>query len=294
MSNLDEIYNDYDLKNRQYSKEEYSEYKKKEKKEVYELIDEMAKKIVTNEKDFIQYLDTQSKFDSYSLNNALLITAQMPKATQIKDYDSWEKTGAYIKKNAKGIKILEPGDTYMREDGSVGTNYNIKRVYDITQVNSKQKVRNMRYDDKVLMKAFLNSSISKVEVVDEIPNTDQKALFDYSKNTLYIARGAEAPNIFYDVTQELALQEISKNDNSEISIIESFKCHCASYMLCKKYNIDVSKFDFSVIPQQLQNLEAQDIRKELEPIKDAVENINSRISSYIHQLNRDNKENGLK
>ena len=290
MSNLDEVYDSYDSKNRQYSKEEYSEYKKKEKAEVYELMDKTTEKIVTNGKDFMQYLDTQSKFCNYYVSNALLVTAQMPEATQLRDYDSWKKAGAYLKKNPRSVKILEPGDNYMREDGSVKTNYDVKRVYDITQVNSKQKTRNMRYDDKILLKILLNSSNSKVEIVDKIPNTDRGALYDYSKNTLYVARGAEAPNIFYDVTQELALQEISKNDNSELSTLESFKCYCASYMLCKKYNIDVSEFDFSIIPEQLKNLEAKDIRKELEPIKDAVRNINSQMLNYIQKLSKDNKE----
>ena len=70
---------------------------------------------------FQQYLDVQAKFDRYSVTNALLIQAQMPEATKLKSFDGWKETGASIRKNAKGISILEPGEEYWRENGAVGT-----------------------------------------------------------------------------------------------------------------------------------------------------------------------------
>lgn len=69
----------------------------------------------------------QSRFDRYSVGNALLITAQMPQATQFKDFDAWKENGVSIKKQQKGITILEPGEEYTREDSSVGVSYNVKK-----------------------------------------------------------------------------------------------------------------------------------------------------------------------
>lgn len=172
----------------------------------------------------------------------------------------------------------------MREDGSVGINYNVKKVYDITEVNLRQKTRQMKYDDKILLRVLLNSSSSKVKIVDNIPNTDKGAKYDFNEDTLYIARGAESPKIFYEVTEELAKQEIGEN-----SSLDNFKNYCVSYMLCKKYNIDVSNYNFSKIPEQLRNLEAREIREELEPLRNAMESINSRMSDYIQKLTRDSK-----
>lgn len=289
MSELDEVYDSYDSNNRQYSKEEYAEYKRNEKTQIYEMIDKTAEKIVTNGEEFKKYLDSQSKFDSYSVGNALLVTAQMPKATQLRDLDSWASVNAYKKKFAKFVKILEPGDSYMREDGSVGVNYNVKKVYDITQVNTRQKPRNMRYDDKILLRIFLNSSNAKVNIVDQIPYTDRSALYNQEENVLYIARGAEAPKIFHEVTEELAFQDFAEQKDTGDVSLENFKAACVSYMICKKYNIDVSNYDFSNIPVQLQNMDAKEIREELEPIRNAMENVNSRINGYIQRLTRENK-----
>ena len=69
----------------------------------------------------------------------LLILAQKPDATQLKDFDGWKDAGASIKRQQKGISILEPGEEYEREDGSIGTSYNVKRVFDISQTTARAK-----------------------------------------------------------------------------------------------------------------------------------------------------------
>lgn len=281
MSELDEVYNNYDSQNREYTKEEYAEFKRNEKQQVYDLIDTTAEKVVSNETEFKKYLDTQSKFEQYSIGNIMLITAQMPQATQLKEFESWKNLKAYIKKFAQGVKILEPADSYMREDGTVGTNYNVKKVYDISQTNSRQRNGQMRYDDKILLKILLNSSLSRVKIVDNIPNTDRKALYELGSDTLFIARGAEPPKIFYEITEELAKQELGEES--------SFKNKCVSYIICKKYGIDVSSYDFKDISYRFQDLDARQIRDELEPIRSATESINNRISDYVQKLTRDSK-----
>lgn len=286
MGELDQVFNNYSRKNRQYNKEEWIEYKKQEKQEVYALIDTTAEKIVQEGTEFKKYLDTQSKFEQYSVGNALLITAQMPEATVLRDYDSWSNIGGFPKKHRKNdVKILEPADSYMREDGSVGTNYNVKYLTDISQVNIRQKQNPMRYDNKLLLRVFLNSSQAKVEIVNIIPDIDRSAFYNPEKDVLYIARGAEVPQIFHEVTQELAKQEIGENTE-----LDAFKANCVSYMVCKKYGIDVSNYNVTDIPYELKELSAKEIREELEPIHDAMENISGRANHCIELFVKQNRE----
>ncbi|MEI3402399.1 MAG: hypothetical protein V8R51_08955 [Clostridia bacterium] len=77
---------------------------KSERKELYDLIDKTADEIKVDPVKFKASLDTQATFDKYSVGNALLITAQMPTATQIKDYDGWQEAKAFVKKNPNGSK----------------------------------------------------------------------------------------------------------------------------------------------------------------------------------------------
>jgi len=286
MAELDQVYETYSRKNRKYNKEEWIEYKKKEKQEVYELIDTTAESLVKDGKMFKRYLDSQSKFEQYSVGNTLLITAQMPEATILRDYDGWTNAGGFPKKNRKDVKILEPSDSYMRDDGSVGTNYNVKYVTDISQVNIRKKPRIMNYDNNLLLRAFLNSNqAANLKIVNEIPDTDRKALYDAEKDILYVAKGAEAPTIFHEVTQELAKQEIGEDTE-----VDTFKINCVSYMLCKKYGVDVSNYNVTDIPFEFKELSAKQIREELEPIHNAMENISGRTSNWIEVFARQSKE----
>ena len=48
MIELEDVFSNFERKNRKYNKEEWIDYKRKEKQDVYKLIDESAEKIVQN------------------------------------------------------------------------------------------------------------------------------------------------------------------------------------------------------------------------------------------------------
>ena len=160
----------------------------------------------------------------------------------------------------------------------------MKYVMDISQVSIKQKQRIANYDKKLLLKVFLNSNQGKLQIVDTIPNTEKTALYNMENDTLYIAKGSDAPYIFYDVTRELAKQEMG-----EETPLDTFKISCVSYMLCKKYGIDVSNYNIEV-PFELKEMSSKEIREELEPINNAMENICGRTNYYIEMFAKQNRE----
>ena len=61
---------------------------------------------------FRQYLNVQGRFDRYSVANAILVSAQMPEATQLKEYSKWKASRVYVNKDAQKIIILEPSKEY--------------------------------------------------------------------------------------------------------------------------------------------------------------------------------------
>ncbi len=65
--------------------------------------------------NYKNYLKTMSKFTSYSLNNTLLISMQMPSATTVAGYNTWKQVNRQVVKGAKAIKIIAPC-IYKRED----------------------------------------------------------------------------------------------------------------------------------------------------------------------------------
>ena len=143
MNNFDDILESSaarnNLNDQPFDKDAWAEKKQAERQAVYEMADTAAAEVCADGEKFRAYLDTQTRFDRYSVTNALLILAQMPEATQLKDFDGWKDAGASIKRQQKGISILEPGEEYTREDGTIGTSYNVKKVFDISQLRRKPR-----------------------------------------------------------------------------------------------------------------------------------------------------------
>ena len=174
MANFDDIFNTPSAQENQtfapFDKEAWAAKKQQERESAYELIDNTAIEIVGNGEIFQSYLDVQARFDRYSVGNALLITAQSPEATRLADFDTWKREGVYVRRGEDGISILEPGKEYEREDGSVGVSYDVKKVFDISQTNSRQRVApTVTRDERLLLKALINNAPCKMSITAELP-----------------------------------------------------------------------------------------------------------------------------
>ena len=101
------------------------------------MIDNTCAEMMKSGDSFRQYLDVQGRFDRYSVNNAILVSAQMPEATQLKERAAWKQSRVYVNKDAQKIVILEPGKEYTREDGSKAVGYNAKEVFDVSETSAK-------------------------------------------------------------------------------------------------------------------------------------------------------------
>lgn len=195
--------------NQPFDKEAWAEKKQAERQSVYDLADTTAVEVSTDGSKFQSYLDVQTRFSRYSATNVLLILAQKPEATQLKDFNGWKEAGASIKRQQKGISILEPGEEYERADGSIGTSYNVKRVFDISQTTARAKVQPaISVDDRLLLKALISRSPVPMQTVDDLPN-HMGALYDHDQQVIFVRRGMDAADIFRSVSKELAHAEIA-------------------------------------------------------------------------------------
>ena len=54
------------------------------------------------------WLQTLSRFYSYSFNNWLLIYAQKQDASRVAGFQTWKNLGRFVKKGERGIRIFAP------------------------------------------------------------------------------------------------------------------------------------------------------------------------------------------
>lgn len=253
----------------------------------YELSEQITAEVATDSKAFRQYLDVQSRFDRYTANNALLIMAQRPDAQRFGDYGYWRDQGAYVKRAEKKnpVLIMEPGKEYEREDGSIGTYYNAKKLYDISQTNMTEKTQpQTEVDERQLIRALVsNPPVNIVAAEPDRMPEDKGALFEPEESCIYVRKGMDATEIFRSLTPELVLAGFAEGDKNYDRNEDAFHAYCASYMLCKKYGIDTRGYDFTHAPEFFEGMEPQEVRGELSKARDAANTISSRMAKVLDQ-----------
>ena len=266
------------------SKEEYAEKKKAEKERVYQIVDDTAMQIVNDPEKFRAFLNTQSRMDRYSAANALLIFNQLPEATQLKDFDDWGKDNVKIVKGAKSISILEPVE-YARQDGTTGISYNVKKMFDVSQTNGRQTPAvSANRDPKALITTMLDACPVEVEATNELPYPNMAAFYNNEKQTLYVKRNVgDSVAVAQCVAQELGHAQLSINSDTYSRRDMGFQAVCIGYMLCKKYGVDTQNFAIDRIPESLKEKEPKEIRAELSKTRNAMSEINSRISEELYR-----------
>lgn len=275
--------------NQAFDKEAWKRQKQEQRELVYSMIDDTANAVAMNSAAFQNYLDVQSRFERYSVANALLILAQKPDATRIADFETWKEQGAYIRKKESGFYILEPGDEYQRDDGTTGISYNLKKMFDISQTGA-QKNEPLPYpDERIRIKALMENAPVPIRISDSLPE-GINALYTPVDRDIKIRRGLDAGEIFRSLSQELAHAEIDKGDGSYNRSDYTFHAYCVSYILCRQYGVDTNNFRFDRASQMFQGMNAQEIRAELSIIREASAEISSRMNRMLSPQREQKKQ----
>ena len=266
------IYDVFSGGGRPFNKEEWAAQKQEQRQAAYELIDTACEKMMADGGAFQQYLDVQGHFDRYSVNNAILVSAQMPEATQLKDYGSWKQSRAYVDKDAQKVTILEPGKEYEREDGSKAVGYNAKIVYDISQTSAKdrqqpQEAKTMRE----LVSAMIDASPVSFVPMDDL---ELPAFFDSAQQTIFIKTGLSEEQLFVSMAKEVsaAVFDCKHKESRDAS---EFKSFCVAYMVSSRYGVDTKGFNFDKLPKEFADMETQGFKGQLGSMRDVLGEIQS-------------------
>lgn len=284
MNNFDDLLNNTPVmeQNVQLSKEDYIAKKQAERDAIFELSDNTALEVSADGDKFRQYLDVQARFDRYSAPNTLLILAQKPEATRIGNFDYWKSQGGFVKPGQTGISILEPHD-YIKEDGSPGTGYNIKKVFDISQIDARKLRASSppNYSERQILGALISKYPMKIVGLDKMPegrfgeSTEHLGAMTDPDGNILVRKGMEFSDTFRSIAYEMACAELATDP--ELSPEQEFGAYSATYMLCKKYGADTQSFDFDKAGSVFEGMEAQAVKGELSQIRDAAENISGRM-----------------
>ncbi|WP_329886565.1 hypothetical protein [Pseudoramibacter faecis] len=286
MNNFDDLFENggnTEFPDQPFDKDAWAEKKQAERQEVYALADETTREVSTDGERYKAFLDVKARLIHYTATNTLLVLAQKPMATQLKEFDAWKGMGASIRKEETHIKILEPGSSYERQDGSIGTGFNVKHVFDISQTTAKPRQRpNPVRDDRQLLSALIHKAPVQIQGVDELPD-GMGELYDHAQDVIFVRRGMEAHDIFRSLSKELAHAELAYTTPDYNRQDVAFAAYSASYVVCRRYGVDVSGYNFTKMPERFQEADPKDIRAELSAICDTAKEITGRMHRELEK-----------
>ena len=154
-----------------YSKEEKSEYFKKQLDELKNSIEDKIEDFLKNSEELKAFILFKNKhFRTYSFRNSLLIYNQFPNASYVAGYKKWQELGYSVIKGSKAIKILVPlikkTEDSKSKDNQEIYGFKATNVFDVSQVSPGpnaepipaldldiHSTENMEYSEKILLEA---------------------------------------------------------------------------------------------------------------------------------------------
>lgn len=283
MANLDELFgNEKQTTMQPYSKEDWIKQKNENRTLAYEML-ETASEELNNPDSVMAYLDVQSRFDRYSVSNALLVAYQNPEATRLCDSKTWQKNHVFINKGETGIIILEPGKEYTREDGRTVTLYNAKKVFDISQTNAKPRPQRTKTPDaRAIVKAMIKTSPVPVEISNQLPEA-VKAIYQPEAKKIFIRQGLDGDEIVRLLSKEIAFARLDKGGFNRENL--EFSAQAISYIATSRSGFEPAPI--TRISEQFLSLSAKEKRAEFSQIRNHANTISNTINKALEAKNKE-------
>ena len=261
--------------NRNISADEYSELKRQEKTEVFDLLSNATQKLISPE-GLREYAEKQAQLFRHSVSNVLLIMEQAPEAVWVRSYDDWKADGVTVLRGETGIKTLG-SYRYQKEDGTMGVGSKVVKMFDVKQTAIRDfDIGSPNYSKvpDVIMGIYPAS----VEV-SELPN-GELAVYDPDDRLIRVKEGLDPATKMFVVAREVSMYHLADfhENGREETMAEA---ELAAYILANHYGFDAPDIDFSRLTETYPGKEEKVVRAELGRIKFACDRVDEKVQEAI-------------
>ena len=293
----------------QESQEKVAELQPEKSNPLTELTDKLERGIkdLCDSERYKSYLDTMSKFHTYSLNNTMLIALQSPNASHVAGFNAWKtKFERSVNKGEKGIKILAPvvkkikkkvpkinedtglpvldknGEPVLEEVVDKITNFKAVTVFDVSQTSGKElpEVAKNLQGEVGNYSAFMQAleQISPVPMEFKPLPKDTNGYFDKENREIAINENMSQSQTIKTAIHEIAHALLHDDCDGKSKQTREVEAESVAYVVCQKYGIDTSSYSFGYIATWGAG---RDIKSSLETIKTAASEMITAIDEKI-------------
>jgi len=240
-------------------------------------------------------LDTMAKFPNITIDNDVLVMAQMPEATKIDMKEVWEKKGRNLVESPKYINTIglciykndlgytdSKGTTYLNGADKLTTKINV--LYDVSQTTGPELPADI--DKEKLAKHFdsVKNSLEHTArgfkiVYDTIP---EKSKIDFDNKQIVIQNGIYLSEVMEELFDKVStvLLNARKQVGLDDKNIKKLMHNATVYTLRAKYDFDKPNYDFSEI-SKLNDDEMLKFKDNLQTIRSVVYQVSKNMENTI-------------
>ena len=258
-----------------------------------------------------RYLDTMSKFHSYSVNNCFLIAMQRPDASYVAGYTAWrEKFHRQVMKGEKGITIIAPSPykrnvevNVLDEHGSqildptghpvteqkevTYQGFRTATVFDISQTEGEPlpSLVSDLLDPVQDYDEYLSAikDMSPVPVRFDNIESGAKGYFSPSKQEIVLQRGMSEEQTIKTLLHECAHARLGhggEDDHSDRRTHE-VQAESVAYCCCKAIGLDTSEYSFGYIAGWSSGKDQKELKASLQAIREQADQMITGIEERI-------------
>lgn len=308
---------------RKWTWQEVAEKRRQQMKDITERLETGLKEYMTTDEQFKKVLDTMAKFYHYSANNVLLIAMQMPTATHVASYTSWQKKfKRQVKKGQRGLSIITPapykkteeqevinpdtGKPVMNRDGTPITEevevtvprYKVAKVFDLSQTTGDPlpeldvpELTGTVENYRVFMDAM--RAVSPVPIRFDTIEGEAKGYYDSAKKEIVIKEGMSELQ-----TMKTAVHEISHarlHDRDTMLAGEGLKdqktreleAESIAYVVLSHYHLDSSDYSIPYLASWSSSQDTDALRASMDTIRRGASEIFDEVEIYLAERDVD-------
>lgn len=265
-------------------------------KQTLDKLEAGVREFYTSEK-FITYLQVMSRFHNYSLNNQILIAAQMPEATIVAGYNSWMRNfDRHVKRGEKSITILAPMKIKIKIDtdkvdeyGNViqeekeGIKFRPVSVFDVSQTEGKPlpEIISELTGDVSRYEQLLDAARQAAPYPIEIGAVEgsAKGWCNYAQEKIVIKEGMSEAQTLKTAFHETAHARIHGGDTDKSREQKEVEAESIAYVVCNHFGLDTSDYTFGYVATWAG-------RQDINLLKQSMQTISQTAKSIITDVER--------
>jgi antirestriction protein ArdC len=286
-------------------------------KEITDKLEQGIKDLFEGDK-FKEYLNTMSKFHSYSFNNTLLIHQQKPNASLVAGFNTWKnKFERNVMGGENGIKIFAPAPFKTKKEMEVIDDntgfpmigrdgkplveeveitipyFKIVNVFDVSQTAGKELpslgVEELSGDVAEYEKFFeALKEISPAPIEFKAIAGGSKGYYDHAEKRIAVNEGMSELQNIKTAIHEIAHAKLHDRDLVKADLVEvkdkktmEVEAEAVAYTVCQHYGIDTSDYSFGYVAAWGSGKEMTELKSSLETVRSTANEIINKIDEQM-------------